>query len=111
MKRTRNKCHKLLAVSCDRYCDGGAWGPKDHKLLVDTVDALNDRIREINSKLFEVAGIAHMDIALSACRYAETLRTERREFVRIRDKANKTNRESWELKQSLQGELFKRGIT
>ena len=107
MKRTRTKCDKLIALSCDRYCDGGAWGPKDHKLLVDTVDALNDRIREINNKLFEVAGMAHMDSALSACRYAETLRTERREFERIRDKANKTNRESWELKQSLQGELFK----
>ena len=111
MKRTKGKVHKLLSLSCDRMCDGGAWGTKDHKLLIDTVDALNDEIREINNKLFEVAGMAHMDIAICASRHAETLRTERREFVRIRDKANKTNRESWELKQSLQGELFKRGKT
>ena len=109
MKRTRTKCNKLIALSCDRMCDGGAWGTKDHKLLVDTLDALNERIREINSKLFEVAGMAHMDVAINAARYADKLRDERRELHRMRDVSTKTNRESWELKQSLQGELFSPG--
>lgn len=106
MKRTRNKCHKLLTLSCDRMCDGAPWGTKDHKLLVDTVDALNDRIRELNAKLFEVAGMSHMDIASDAVRFVDRLREERAEFLRIRDKCNKTSRQSWELKQELQGDLF-----
>ena len=107
MKRTANKVHKLLTRSCDRMCDGGDWTKADHKLLVDTVDALNDEIRDMNHKLHEVAGMAHMDLAISAARYADRLREERREFVRIREGATKRNRCTWEIKQSMQGELFK----
>lgn len=106
MKRTQKKVNTLITLSCDRMCDRGVWGTKDHKLLVDTLDALNDRIREINTKLFEVAGMAHMDIAISASRHADALRDERREFTRIRAEANKRNRATHEIRQKLQGELF-----
>jgi len=59
MKRTQKKVNTLIALSCDRMCDRGVWGTKDHKLLVDTLDALNDRIRELTQKrqgeLFTIA--------------------------------------------------------
>lgn len=35
---------KLIARSCDAMCDEEVWSKKDHKLLVDTIDHLKDRI-------------------------------------------------------------------
>jgi len=41
---------KLMARSCDAMCDKEVWSKKDHKLLVDTLDYLKDRIRELNEQ-------------------------------------------------------------
>lgn len=105
MKRTANRVHKLTKRSVDRMCDGGTWGTKDHKLLIDTLDALNDMIREISYKLSRAAGMAHYDIALSACAAVELLREERAELEAMRAHSLKTSRVCYDVKQQLKLEL------
>jgi len=53
-------CARLMELSCTRMCDGGGWGTKDHKILVDTLDALNDRIREIKGEQPMSMNVSHI---------------------------------------------------
>lgn len=53
MKTKPDLTHALKKRSVDRMCDGGTWGTKDHKLLIDTLDKLSDRIRELEEGRIE----------------------------------------------------------
>ena len=45
MDTVRQKLDKLMVLSCDRMCEGQKWGTKDHKVLVDTIDAVKELMR------------------------------------------------------------------
>ena len=100
------KIKQLLEYSTLRVKTKATWENRDHKLLVSTIGALNKRIAELNSKLSQVSGMAHMDIAIDATRFADALKAERIEFERIRKEANKTNRQCFEVDRALQADLF-----
>ena len=49
MKTVDQWVHELMATSCDRMCDEQVWSKKDHKLLIDTLDALKDKLRVLRA--------------------------------------------------------------
>jgi len=73
-RKIRDKGKKVIARSCDAMCDKEVWTKGDHKLIVQVYDMLCDEIRDLNTIILRVAGMAHMDIAIDAAVYAETLK-------------------------------------
>ena len=45
--RSKGKKNRAMELSCARMCEEEVWGKRDHKALVDALDALSDELREL----------------------------------------------------------------